>query len=337
MTITGSVIRDALAAAGAVGGQLRSFDELAAGATSALRQAPPGLTEAGAAAFLATLGVESAWFRTTVEYGSGQRYAPFIGRTFVQLTWEANYRAFGQWCAARGLVEHPEVFVRDPARLGAYDYAWLGGVHYFDVTDLWGWANSGDFLRVSQAVNGGRGRAGTGFVPNGWGDRQALYAVFLRAGAALLPTSTSAREDDDMTPEDRDRAVRIEQKLDLLLAQLVVGEGNLADPRTWGWRTWGGGTEERLTPVDYWRRSNVETRCARVQLDGVVAEVRSAAAATAKQTGELVAEVRRLREAGGVGSHALTAPVVGELLDGGPLTFHITGTATAAPTLDERT
>lgn len=239
--ITGTVVRDALAAAGAVGGQLRSFDELAAGAADALRQAPPGLTPDGAAAFLATCAVESAWFRTTVEYGSGQRYAPFVGRTFVQVTWEANYRAFGRWCHERGLVGDGERFVRDPVALGAYDYAWLGPVWYFAATDLWGWANTGDFRRVSQAVNGGRGRAGTAFVPNGWDERQAMFAVFRRAGTALLPTD---REDDDMTPAQAQ-----------MLAEI---HGQLFGP----WEAWPGGSTrpdgapDAFTVVDYGRKGN---------------------------------------------------------------------------------
>lgn len=191
MALTGAAVREALAAVGAVGRQLRSFDELAAGATAALWQAPPGLTVQGAAAFLATCAVESAYFRTTVEYGTGQRYAPFVGRTFVQLTWEANYRGFGRWCHGRGLVADPEVFVRDPVQLGAYAFAWLGPVYYFGEQRLWEWANAGEFLRVSQAVNGGRSRAGTRFVPNGWRERDLAYRTFLRAGAALLPGAPS--------------------------------------------------------------------------------------------------------------------------------------------------
>lgn len=205
MEVTGAAIRAALDAAGAVGRQLRTFDELAAGATSALRQAPPGLTSAGAASFLATCAQESAYFRTTVEYGTGQRYAPYIGRTLVQVTWEANYRAFGRWCHARGLVADPEVFVRSPVSLGAYEFAWLGPVWYFAANDLWPWANSGDHLRVSQAVNGGRGRAGTSFVPHGMPAREAMYRAFRDALPATTarPGAPAPDEGDDMEADER--------------------------------------------------------------------------------------------------------------------------------------
>lgn len=210
MPLSGAVIRDALAAVGAVGGQLRSFDELAAGASSALRQAPADLTPAGAAAFLATCAVEAAYFRTTVEYGTTLRYDPFRGRTFIQLTWEDNYRAFGRWCHGRGLVADGEAFVRSPVSLGSYEFAWLGAVFYFQAHNLWRWANVGDFRAVSQAVNGGIGRVGTAFVPNGQAHRDAMYAVFLRAGANLLPT----REDeDDMTPDESKMLREVHAKL----------------------------------------------------------------------------------------------------------------------------
>lgn len=182
--LSGATIQSALAAVGAVGKQLKSFDELAAGAVDALRQAPTGLTSAGAAAFLATCAVESAWFRTTTEYGTGQRYAPFIGRTFVQLTWSQNYAGFGRWCKNKGLVSDASVFVNNPASLADFRWAWLGAVYFFEVHGLWRYANADNFLAVSQAVNGGDGKIGSQFVPNSWTERKAMYRVFLAANIA---------------------------------------------------------------------------------------------------------------------------------------------------------
>lgn len=189
MTISGAVVRAALAKVGAVGGQIRPFNELAAGADGALRQAPPGLTVAGAASFLATTAQESAYYRTTREYGTGQWYAPWIGRGFVQVTHEANYRGFGAWLARKGIVEDPEVFVKNRSALEHYRWAWLTAVWYFETTRLWAWANAGDHLRVSQAVNGGRKRAGTKFVPNHWPERRTMFEVFRAAGDVLLPAA----------------------------------------------------------------------------------------------------------------------------------------------------
>lgn len=193
MALSGAAVRAALAAVGAVGKQIRSVDELAAGADGALRMAPAGLTAAGAASFLATMAQESAYLRTTQEYGTRLRYDPYRGRTFEQLTWVENYRGFGRWCHAKGLVSDPETFVRNPTSLADYRWAWLGGVFYFEANNLWPWANAGDHLRVSQAVNGGRGRAGTKFVPNHWRERDAMFRAFRLAGNALLPTGPASR------------------------------------------------------------------------------------------------------------------------------------------------
>lgn len=302
MPLTGAVVRDALAAVGAVGRQLRSFDELAAGASSALRQAPANLTPAGAAAFLATCAVEAAYFRTTVEYGTTLRYDPFRGRTFIQLTWEDNYRAFGRWCHGRGLVADPEVFVRSPVSLGSYEFAWLGAVFYFQAHNLWRWANVGDFRAVSQAVNGGIGRVGTAFVPNGQAHRDAMYGVFLRAGPALLPD----RPEEDAVTLNQTQ----DDRLRLLTEQLVIGP----NPMSWGWDAWPGGsvradgTPDRFTPVDYLRKANQRTEDVMRELAALRAEV---AAFRAAQPGQALAG-------------ALTADDVRQILrealaDAGPL------------------
>lgn len=188
MALTGANIRAGLAAVGAVGGQMTSFDNLAAGANDALRRAPAGLTAAGAAAFLATMAQESAYFRTTTEYSAGRnRYSPFDGRTFEMLTWESNYRGFGQWCKSKGRVSDSEYFVKNPKALADYRYAWDGGVWFFEHNGLWKYANRGDFLAVSQGVNGGNGTIGSSWKPSGWNARRAIYDSFLRLGNALLP------------------------------------------------------------------------------------------------------------------------------------------------------
>lgn len=184
--ITGAHIKQGLQGVpGALGGQMKSLDELAAGANDALRQAPPGLTVQGAAAFLATMAQESAWFRTTVEYAKNGRYAPYIGRTFQQVTWRDNYRAFGKWCQARGMVVDPDHFVKSPWALEAYRWAWLGGVWYFEHAKLWDEANSGDFLGVQKGVNLGNPKSK--YTPAGWSTRKRAYDAFCSVGDVLLP------------------------------------------------------------------------------------------------------------------------------------------------------
>lgn len=192
MAVTGATVKAALAAVGAVGGQLRSFDELAAGADGALRQAPAGLTAAGAASFLATMAQESAYLRTTTEYGAKLSYDPYRGRTFEQITFEGNYRDFGRWCAARKLVADPEAFVKNPASLSDYAHAWNGGIWYFAAKGLWAYANRGDHYAVSQGVNRGVGAIGGPKAPLHWKERKAMYDAFLRAGNSLLPSGAPA-------------------------------------------------------------------------------------------------------------------------------------------------
>lgn len=186
MALAAATVQNALRAAGAVGKQIKSWDELAAGANDALSRIP-NLTKEGAAAFLASCAQESAYFRTTTEYGTGQRYAPFIGRTFIQLTWQENYAAFGSWAKGKGIIGDAQQFVKNPVSLSDYRWAWLGPVFYFEKNNLWKWANPGLFKAVSQAINGGVGRAGTSFIPNGWKERQQMYAAFLAAGSVLVP------------------------------------------------------------------------------------------------------------------------------------------------------
>lgn len=193
MALTGANIRAALAAVGALGGQMTSLDNLAAGANDALRRAPAGLTAAGAAAFLATMAQESAYFRTTTEYSAGRnRYSPYDGRTFEMLTWESNYRGFGKWCKSIGRVTDSEIFVKNPKALADYRYAWDGGVWFFGHNGLWKYANAGNFLAVSQGVNGGNGTIGTTFIPGGYSAaRLPMYNAFHALGTRLLPAGGS--------------------------------------------------------------------------------------------------------------------------------------------------
>lgn len=192
MALTGQDIRNALATVGAVGGQMTSFDNIASGANDALRRAPKGLTKEGAAAFLATLAQESAYFRTTTEYSAGRnRYSPYDGRTFEMITWSPNYSGFGKWCVSQGLLSDSQTFVKNPRALSDFRWAWDGGVWFFGANNLWRYANAGNFLAVSQGVNGGNGTIGSSWKPSGWNARYSMYVSFLRLGARLLPSGGS--------------------------------------------------------------------------------------------------------------------------------------------------
>ena len=114
-----------------------SAEQLAAGANDAMRRVGcKTVTEC--ALFMATLAQESAYFRTATEYGSGQRYAPYIGRGFEQVTWRANYAAYGAWAKSKGLVSDANLFVNQPTRLADSAHWWMTGVWYWTIPRSWG-------------------------------------------------------------------------------------------------------------------------------------------------------------------------------------------------------
>lgn len=131
-------------------------------------------TRLRAAMFLAQIGHESISLRHKRELGSGQRYAPYIGRTFIQITWESNYRSFGTWAGVG------EKFVRDPVALEDDKWAWLGPVWYWTTHDLNGFADRGDVRGATRRINGGF---------NGLADRQARYQRCMSLGDAILPNT----------------------------------------------------------------------------------------------------------------------------------------------------
>ena len=200
MAITGAQIRTVLTSQGAGDGLVAGYDQLASGADAAMRMAGIKTLNA-AAAFMATMCQESNYFRTTTEGGSGQAYAPYIGRTFQQITGNDsirgyNYAAFGTFAKSKGMTTDAGVFVKNPALLAGMTYAWLGGVWYWTTPRSWsGYSNlvkvadTGSILMVSRAVNAGN-PYWTG-TPNGMATRTALYNAFRALGSSIIPgTST---------------------------------------------------------------------------------------------------------------------------------------------------
>lgn len=182
MGVTAKQLETALRSIGAYGGQGWPLSTLAADANEALKQA--GITtRQGAAVFIAQCMVESAYFRTTREYGgSSARYAPYYGRGFIQVTWRENYAAFGAWCKARGLVSNSSYFVDVPDRLADSKWAWLGAVWYFrnHRHGLVALANAGENVKVGRAIN--RGTAYSAYAAYGESHRQQAYWALLNAG-----------------------------------------------------------------------------------------------------------------------------------------------------------
>jgi predicted chitinase len=143
-----------------------------------------------ASMFLAQVGAESISLQYQQEMGSlsylqGQPYWPFIGRTFIQVTWKGNYERFGYWCVGQRLLTDPEYFVKNPGRLADDRWAWLGAVWYLTVErPSWiTYAKAGDVPQCTLLINGGY---------NGLAGRQSRYNLCYSLGNAILPTKTGA-------------------------------------------------------------------------------------------------------------------------------------------------
>lgn len=131
------------------------------------------------AMFLAQCGHESDGFNTTEEYAKNGRYAPYIGRTWIQITWQANYAAFGRWATDQGLIANPDYFVQDPAELADLKWAGIGAAWYWTVArpTINSLCDQGDVVAVTQLINGGQ---------NGIADRRARYRQAIALGDRLL-------------------------------------------------------------------------------------------------------------------------------------------------------
>lgn len=142
------------------------------------------------AMWLAQVGHESASFVYTEEIAKNGRYAPYIGRTWIQITWDYNYRAFSKWCFDRGLVPTPDFFVRDYRALADLKWAGLGAAWYWTEargTQINDAADRRDLNAATKLINGGY---------NGLSDRQTRYNRANTLGDLLLNLITE--EDDEL-------------------------------------------------------------------------------------------------------------------------------------------
>jgi len=177
------------------GGRARvgSPSELATRLNQALAKFPDYATSNRLAAVIGESAQESDWFCTTTEYGSGQRYAPYVGRGFIQLTWRDNYAAFGQWAANQGLVGYANYFVDNPTVLAGLDWAWYPALWYFAAHGLGSYADQANWNAVSGLINAGSAT----YVPSSSHAR----ATAIRAALTRLPGSITIQEDDDVDAE----------------------------------------------------------------------------------------------------------------------------------------
>lgn len=182
----------------AMGCSLARATELAAPYEAAMRAADIS-TPNRAAMFAAQVGHESAGLVYMAEIETSNPSwswdrTRYRGRGPIQLTWQSNYRKFGAWCAARGYITDPEMFVNRPElveepRWGLLAAAWywlFGGPFPGRLNEF---SDAGDLLMASRAINGNVP------TPNGMPDRTTRWNRCRPLGVALLPGPATSSPD----------------------------------------------------------------------------------------------------------------------------------------------
>ncbi|WP_230870831.1 M15 family metallopeptidase [Mycobacterium canetti] len=157
------------------------------------------------AMWCAQIGHESGGLYYTEEIASGAAYEGrsdlgntqpgdgmrFKGRSWIQITGRSNYTRLSQWAYDNKYVGSPTVFVDNPERLAADEYAGLGAAWYWVVArpDINAHADRRDLETVTRRINGGL---------NGLPDRRSRYDRALRMGDQLLVLIGG---DDGVSPE----------------------------------------------------------------------------------------------------------------------------------------
>ncbi|WP_081392282.1 glycoside hydrolase family 19 protein [Mycolicibacterium fortuitum] len=179
----------------------------------------PHFLEAMRAAEITTVRRAAAWCSQVGHESAGLRYMAEIktsdptwnwdrtryrGRGPIQLTWQGNYRKFGQWCQGKGYVNDPELFVNQPELVEQPKWGFLAASWYWlnagpKPGQINGFADAGDIYSVSRCVNGWRvDAAGNAVDPNGWNDndgsRLPRWNSCLAIGDALLTGDTPVAE-----------------------------------------------------------------------------------------------------------------------------------------------
>lgn len=161
--------------------------------------------------WLAQIGHESGSFKYTEEIAKNGRYAPYIGRTWIQITWDYNYRAFSEWCYSKGLVPTSDYFVVNYRELADLKWAGIGPAWYWTVarTKINALCDAGDFKGVTQAINGGQ---------NGASDRLARLQRAEAVGNNLLALISNAPAP---TQGEDELSAEAERKIDVIYQELT--------------------------------------------------------------------------------------------------------------------
>lgn len=153
------------------------------------------------AMWLAQVGYESGGFVYTQEIQPppGAQYPPYIGRTWIQITWQSNYADFGRWCVDQGLLDDANFFVNNPAALADAKWAGIGPAWYWTVQrpQINSLCDAGDLVGVTEAINGGTN--GLDGVANSRRDR---YQQAIALGDELLALIQPAPSGGSITLAD---------------------------------------------------------------------------------------------------------------------------------------
>jgi len=117
--------------------------------------------------FMAQTAHESAGFRTTVEYASGEAYEGrkdlgnthrgdgkrYRGRGLIQVTGRSNYKRFTKW--VRETQPDAPDFEEEPELVSKFPWALLSAVWYWTAHDLNKLADEDGIVRITRIVNGG--------------------------------------------------------------------------------------------------------------------------------------------------------------------------------------
>lgn len=138
-----------------------------------------------AAAFLATLAVESGEYRYNEELADGKAYEGrkdlgntqpgdgprFKGHGRIQLTGRDVHQACGDYFKV-DLIANPKLAAEEPLATKSAGWFW---VHY--KTQMNELSDQGEFLKTQVKVNGRNKKTG---LPNGWPERQNYYNAALK-------------------------------------------------------------------------------------------------------------------------------------------------------------
>ena len=104
------------------------------------------------AALVGECAEETQWFQKVAETSPPPGMGVYYGRGFIQLTWQSNYLAFGEWMVARGVTTDPNLFVNTPDLVTDAAYVAYTAIYYF-CNPRWGGNNLVWFTDHGDGIN----------------------------------------------------------------------------------------------------------------------------------------------------------------------------------------